>query len=486
MLLERLYDDDLAQASYLIGCQASGEMLVVDPLREPSRYQEAAARHGMRIASVTETHIHADYLSGSRELARATGARLYLSGEVSEEWHYGFEGEPLLDGSSIRLGNVAVTALHTPGHTPEHLSFLVTDGAAEPGYLLTGDFVFVGDVGRPDLLDEAAGGIDTRFTGARQLYTSLRDRFLTLPDYLQVLPGHGAGSACGKSLGAVPSTTVGYERRFAWWATYLESGDEEGFVAALLEGQPDAPTYFARMKRQNREGPALLGTRPPLERLEPEGLAERLRAGALLVDTRPAQRYLADAVAGAIHVPAGPRFTTYASYALEPATDAPVDPNLETPLRPSPDRGPIYLLAPDAEAAEQLRRKLALIGIDDVAGFVTRLEGLERRPVATVTPERLSSLEGAFILDVRSRSEFDAGHIPGASQVHVGRLGANLAAIPADRPVVVHCLGGGRAAVAASLLLAHGFDNVIELEGSYAAWQSNDRHARERDRTVTE
>jgi hydroxyacylglutathione hydrolase len=480
MLLERLYDDDLAQASYLIGCQVSGEMLVVDPLRDPSRYQEAAARHGMRITAVTETHIHADYLSGSRELSRATGARLYLSREVSEEWHYGFEGEPLFDGSTVRLGNVTVAAVHTPGHTPEHLSFLVTDGAAaaEPGYLLTGDFVFVGDVGRPDLLDEAAGGIDTRFTGARQLYASLRDRFLTLPDYLQVLPGHGAGSACGKSLGAVPSTTVGYERRFAWWATYLESGDEEGFVAALLEGQPDAPSYFSRMKRQNREGPALLDAAAPLERLEPEALAERLRDGGLLVDTRPAKRYLADAVVGAIHVPAGPGFTTYASYALEPSEDV--------ALEPSPGRRPIYLLAPDAAAAEQLRRKLALIGVDDVAGFVTRLDGLERRPVATVTPERLASLEGAFVLDVRSRSEFDAGHIPGASQLHVGRLGANLAAIPEDRPVVVHCQGGGRSAVAASLLLAHGFDNVIELEGSYAAWQASERQARERDRTVTE
>jgi hydroxyacylglutathione hydrolase len=509
MLLERLYDDDLAQASYLIGCEASGEMLVVDPLRDPAGYLDAARRHGMRIVAVTETHIHADYLSGSRELARVARARLYLSAEGTDEWHYAFAGEPLSHGSEIRLGNVTVTAVHTPGHTPEHLSFLVTDGAAanEPGYLLTGDFVFVGDVGRPDLLDEAAGGEDTRahtrahtraqaqgtraqgtraqgtraqgtstrFAGARQMYASLRDRFLALPDYLQVLPGHGAGSACGKSLGAVPSTTVGYERRFSWWAPFLEKRDEEGFVAALLEGQPDAPSYFARMKRLNREGPPpletpSLETAAPLERLEPGALAERLRRGGRLIDTRPAQRYIADPVAGSLHVPAGPQFTTYASYALDPERD------------PELRRGPVYLLAADETAARELSRKLALLGIDDVGGFVTRLDGLERRRLATVTSERLASLPDAFVLDVRSRSEYEAAHIPGASQLHVGRLQANLTELPRERPLVVHCQGGGRSAVAASMLLAAGFENVVELEGSFSAWQ---RAASEPKRTLT-
>src|SRR5690554_1117103 len=236
MHFEHFYDPDLAQGSYLIGCQATGEAIVVDARRDFGVYVEAAERHGLRITDVTETHIHADYLSGSRELAAVTGARLHLSAEGGPDWLYAFPGEPLRDGDVLRIGNVALTALHTPGHTPEHLSFLVTDGAQadEPGFLLSGDFVFVGDVGRPDLLDEVAGAEDSRFEGASRLFRSLSGRFLSLPDFVQVWPGHGAGSACGKALGAVASTTVGYERRFAWWAGYVRDGDEEGFVRELL------------------------------------------------------------------------------------------------------------------------------------------------------------------------------------------------------------------------------------------------------------
>lgn len=220
MLLERIYDEDLAQASYFIGCQAKGEAVVVDARRDVAEYLDLARRHGMRIVAVTETHIHADYLSGTRELAAVTGAETYVSGEGGVDWQYGFEAERLHHGDAIRIGNITVEARHTPGHTPEHLSFRVTDGAFSdaPGYLLSGDFVFAGDLGRPDLLDEAAGGVDTRFEGARQLFASLRDEFLALGDHVQVYPAHGAGSACGKALGALPATTVGYERLNAWWA----------------------------------------------------------------------------------------------------------------------------------------------------------------------------------------------------------------------------------------------------------------------------
>ncbi|MFP5316415.1 MAG: MBL fold metallo-hydrolase, partial [Actinomycetes bacterium] len=184
MLLERIYDEDLAQASYFIGCQAKGEAVVVDARRDIAPYQELAAANGMKIVAVTETHIHADYLSGTRELAQATGADMYVSGEGGDDWQYGFEAERLYDGSTITSGNITIKAVHTPGHTPEHLAFLITDGAFsdQPGYLLSGDFVFSGDLGRPDLLDEAAGGLDTRFVGAKQLFASLREKFLTLPD----------------------------------------------------------------------------------------------------------------------------------------------------------------------------------------------------------------------------------------------------------------------------------------------------------------
>ncbi len=251
MLLKRFYDDHLAQASYLIGCQATGEALVVDPHRDAEMYIAGAAREGVRITHVTETHIHADYASGSRELAARTGAQLYLSDEGGEDWRYGFADEDgavlLRDDDEIAVGNIRVRALHTPGHTPEHLSFLVTDGAAtdEPMGLLSGDFIFVGDVGRPDLLEKAAGVAGTMETGARQLFRSLR-RAAELPAHLQLWPGHGAGSACGKALGAVPTSTLGYERLVSWAFQY---DDEDAFVAAVLDEQPEPPRYFATMKR---------------------------------------------------------------------------------------------------------------------------------------------------------------------------------------------------------------------------------------------
>ncbi|MFW5828578.1 MAG: MBL fold metallo-hydrolase, partial [Alkalispirochaeta sp.] len=233
MYFERIYDEDLAQASYIVGCQQTGEALVVDPLRDVDRYFSIAEHHGLRITRVTETHIHADYLSGSRELARAAKARLLLSDEGGPDWLYEFEHEGLHDGDRIMMGKVAIDVVHTPGHTPEHITFVVTDTAAgeAPTLALTGDFVFVGDVGRPDLLEQAAGISGTQETGARQLYRSLQ-HIRELPEYLAIWPGHGAGSACGKSLGAVPSTTLGYEGATSW---AFRAPDERSFVGQILE-----------------------------------------------------------------------------------------------------------------------------------------------------------------------------------------------------------------------------------------------------------
>src|SRR5690606_29372119 len=320
MYLKHFYDNDLAQGSYLIGCQVTGDALVIDARRDVDVYRADAAANKLRITAVTETHVHADYLSGSRELAVATGAALHLSGEGGEEWSYGFDHQPLRDGDVIMIGNVRVEAMHTPGHTPEHLAFLVTDTQLtdQPGYLFTGDWVFVGDVGRPDLLDEAAGYVDTRFTGARQLFASLRDRFMVLPDHLQLWPGHGAGSACGKALGAVASSTVGYEKLPAWWRDYVPRDDEEGFVTELLSGQPDAPSYFGRMKRVNRDGPPVLGQRQPLARLEPAALAGRVNRDVVLIDTRGVRLQWEGSVPGALSIPGGDSFATYAGYVFDP------------------------------------------------------------------------------------------------------------------------------------------------------------------------
>lgn len=464
MLLHRIYDEDLAQASYFIGCQARGEAVVIDPRRDLDEYFEVAEANGMKIVAVTETHIHADYLSGTRELAAATGATVYLSGEGGKDWQYEFEGERLHHGDSFDLGNITVEAVHTPGHTPEHLSFLITDGAFsdEPGYLISGDFIFAGDLGRPDLLDEAAGGVDTRFVGAQQLFTSLQDTFLTLPDHVQVYPGHGAGSACGKALGALPATTVGYERRYAWWAKYLAADDAQGFIDELLDSQPDAHAYFGRMKRQNRQGPVVLGhPLQPLPELSTEQVAGQIADGeVIVVDSRSHDQVHQGTVAGSINIPGADKAATYGAWAYDPETDT----------------APLVLLSADQEEAEKFRAHLIRVGIDRVSGYLTSLDGLP-----TITPELLSpvELEGHehdLLLDVRNKTEYSEGHIPGAHQLSAGRVLWNLGQLPdgEDATIVSYCRSGVRNSVAASALRRKGY-RVIELEGSYLGWEA--RHA---------
>ena len=457
MLLERIYDEDLAQAGYLIGCQAKGEALVVDPRRDIDTYIELAAAHGMTITAVTETHIHADYLSGTRELAAATGAQMYVSGEGGQDWQYEFDATRLYDGSEITLGNITVKAVHTPGHTPEHLSFLVTDGAFadEPGYMLTGDFVFSGDVGRPDLLDEAAGGVDTRFGGARQIFAALKE-FVRLPGHVQVFPGHGSGSACGKALGALPSTSVGYESRFAWWAGYVSDDDEEGFVSELLSGQPDAHAYFGRMKRQNKQGPALLGQLAAPAELGIDEVAAGLAADELVVvDTRTSGEVHGGTVAGALNIPGPAKAATYGSWAYDPERE----------------RRPLVLLAANADEAADMRDHLLRVGIDTVAGFITGFDGLPMVTPEVVTVEQLGSLDEALLLDVRNATEHADGHIPGSEQLSAGRVLWNLDLLPTDRLIVSYCQSGTRNSVAASALRRAGY-RVAELDGSYAGWRA--------------
>ncbi|MEG3614378.1 MBL fold metallo-hydrolase [Isoptericola haloaureus] len=456
MLLERIYDEDLAQASYFIGCQAKGEAVVVDARRDVAEYLDLAQRHGMRIVAVTETHIHADYLSGTRELAATTGADVYVSGEGGQDWQYGFEAHRLYHGDTISIGNITIEARHTPGHTPEHLAMLVTDGAFSdaPGYALTGDFVFAGDLGRPDLLDEAAGGVDTRFEGARQLFASLRDEFLTLGDHVQVFPAHGAGSACGKALGALPSTTVGYERLNAWWAPYLRDGDEQGFIDELLDGQPDAHAYFARMKRENKDGPALLGPLSPLGRMANDDLARRLEADEVIfVDTRDQHAVHAGTVARSLNVPGIAKAASYGAWVYDPETE----------------NRPLILLAEDQAYAEEMRDHLVRVGIDTVAGFTPELDGLPMTTPPMISPAELESFDATLVLDVRNKTEHADGHIPGSTQLSGGRVLWHLDQLPDDGTIVTYCQSGVRNAVAASALRRAGYD-VVELDGSYAGW----------------
>ncbi|MDN5900093.1 MAG: MBL fold metallo-hydrolase [Brachybacterium sp.] len=459
MLLERIYDEDLSQTSYLIACQKSGDALVVDPRRDIQVYLDLAAQHGLTITAVAETHLHADFLSGVRELAAATGATAYVPGTGGEGWQYGFEAERLADHDTITLGNITITARHTPGHTPEHLSYLITDGAFadEPGYLLSGDFVFSGDLGRPDLLDEAVGMENTRFEGAKQLFASLKTVFLTLPDHVQVFPGHGAGSACGKAIGALPSTTVGYERHFAWWAEHLSNDDEQGFIDELLDGQPDAHAYFARMKRQNQEGPALLGERVRPREVSAEELMRGLGSGDLaLVDTRPVAEVHAGTVPGALNIPSLDKAAGHIAWAFDPDTD----------------EAQLVVLAKDADRAAEYGDHFVRVGIDSLVGYVPTFEGLPSVVPSMVSPGELEQQNDvAALVDVRTRNEYAAGTVPGAQQLSAGTILFRQSELPEPDagPLVTFCQSGLRNTVAASALRRAGFD-VIELDGSYAAW----------------
>lgn len=463
MLLERIYDEDLAQASYFIGCQAKGEAIVVDPRRDLDVYLDLATKNGMRIVAVTETHIHADYLSGTRELAAHTGAQMYVSDEGGPDWTYSDvfdDAVRMKHGHQITLGNITVEAVHTPGHTPEHISFLVTDGAqsSEPGFMLTGDFVFVGDLGRPDLLDEAAGFVDTRFQGAKDLFKSLQDHFLTLPDYVQVLPAHGSGSACGKALGAIAVTTVGYERNFSWWGKYLKNNDEQGFIDELLNGQPDAHAYFARMKLQNKVGPTVIGDVHELVEYTTAELRQALADDRVIfVDTRGNQQVYEGTVDRALNIPGAAKAASFGAWVVDPDTE----------------QRPLVLLAESREAAEEIRDHLVRVGIDTTQGFITTLDGLDLVKPKLIQPEELDTVDRVLLLDVRNKTEYADGHLPGAVQLSGGRVMWHLDQLPKPGAgtIVTYCQSGVRNSVAASALRRAGYD-IAELDGSYAAWVS--------------
>ncbi len=455
MLLERIYDEDLAQASYFIGCQARNEAVVVDARRDIDEYLDLATHHGMKIVAVTETHIHADYLSGTRELAAATGAEVYVSGEGDDQWQYGFEGRRLHDDDVIDVGNITIRARHTPGHTPEHLIFEITDGAFsdDPGYILSGDFVFAGELGRPDLLDEAAGGVDTRYQGAKQLFDSLKNVFLPMKDHVLVYPGHGAGSACGRSLGALPATTVGYERANAWWSPYLQNDDEAGFIEQLLEGQPDAHAYFGRMKRQNKNGPAILGPLPELTELLTDQVAAAVETDELIVaDTRSHDEVHAGTALGSLNIPQE-KPASFGAWAYDPEREA----------------RPLVLLAADQTEAHRLRAHLIRVGIDRYAGYISSLGGLPAVTPATIPAAELATSEADVLLDVRNATEYAEGHIPGAQNLSAGKVLWHLDKLPRHATVISYCQSGKRNSVAASALRRKGY-RVLELEGSYNGW----------------
>lgn len=454
MYFQHVYDKTLAQASYFIGCQKAGIAAVIDPKRDIDTYLEIAKQNNMQITHIFETHIHADFLTGSRELAAVTGAKMYLSDEGGEGWEYEFAHEGLKHGTEVMVGNLKIEVLHTPGHTPESISFLLTDTPAskEPVMLFTGDFVFVGDIGRPDLLEKAAGMVGTQDKGAEQMYQSI-NLFANLPEFIQVWPGHGAGSACGKALGAVPSTTVGYEKKRNWAFSY--GSNKAGFIDFLLTDQPEPPKYFAKMKELNKVDRPLLTEVPTIKELSAAELKAAMDKGVKLIDTRNKQDFEKGFIPGSINIQGNNSFATWMGWFVT-------------------YNEPFILLAAPSQM-DDLTRKLMRIGLDNIHGFVdaAKINELTNGTLSTskmVSIADVNANTAAQVIDLRGAAEFNAGHIAGATNVFVGTLLQNLAKVPKDKPVIIHCQGGDRAAIGYSLLVKEGYTNVSNYSPGINEW----------------
>jgi hydroxyacylglutathione hydrolase len=460
MFFQHVYDKSLAQASYFIGCQKTGVAMVIDPKRDVDTYLEIAQQNNMQITHIAETHIHADFLSGSRELAALTGAQLYLSDEGGPDWQYQFSHIGLKDGDEFKVGNLLIEIIHTPGHTPESISFLLTDlpSSDKPVMLFTGDFVFVGDIGRPDLLEKAAGIIGTQEIGTKQMFKSLK-RFSELPDYVQVWPGHGAGSACGKELGAVPSSTVGYEKIRNWAFQY--EYDERGFAKYLLEDQPEPPKYFAMMKKLNKIDRPLLTEVPKLKRLSINDLKHALKNGVKVIDTRIKAEFAKGFIQGTINIQGNNAFSTWMGWFV----------SYEEP----------FILIAEKSELDDLTRKLMRIGMDNIVGYIEGIrdwmnagEPLSKSEiVSTDELKKILKTNHTQIVDLRGASEYKAGHIAGTDNLFVGTLEKNLDKIKKDQPVVIHCQAGDRATIGYSILAKHGFTNVKNYSAGMSEWSQS-------------
>jgi hydroxyacylglutathione hydrolase len=472
MLVRQVADPKLAQFAYLIGCPRTGEAIVIDPERDVDRYFTLAARHKLRIVAAADTHIHADYLSGLREMAHRD-VLVYASKEGGPEWQYewllqgDYRHRLLGHGDQFSVGYIEFRAVHTPGHTPEHLSYLVKDVGAASDFvaLASGDFVFVGAVGRPDLLERAAGITGVMEPSARAQFASIRREFSGLPEYLQVWPGHGAGSACGKSLGDVPTSTVGYELRTN--RSIRAAADEQTFVDFILAGQPEPPLYFARMKRDNRRGPELLKGLPSPLRLHGSDLAAlENRTDIAVLDTRKRNEFFEGHLAGSL--------LTELDYQLCSIAGSYV-----------PEGMPIYLVVADAHLDEAIRA-LIRVGLDHIEGYVTpetlhqyQLDGHALRRTVTLTMAQLEQQRAGglgYALDVRGAAEFEAGHVPGALHIPHTRIGTATGSLPGNKPLLVYCNSGARAAAAVSMLERLGF-TAMDVDDHFANYERAEQAA---------
>jgi hydroxyacylglutathione hydrolase len=456
MILHQFYLNCLAHASYLIGDEQTATAVVVDPQRDVEQYLAFAAEHGLRIEHVILTHLHADFIAGHLELRDRVGARIYLGAAAKAEYAF----TPLADGDTLELGRVRLQALETPGHTPESISLKVFDrdrSETEPHAVLTGDTLFVGDVGRPDL--RAALGWSATDLGSL-LYDSLRTKLLTLPDASLVYPAHGAGSLCGKAISKETVSTIGEQRRVNY---ALQPMTKSAFIDLVTADQPDAPAYFTYDAVMNSQ------ERPTLD----EALARELnpmtldlalalqRTGGQIVDTRDAGDFAAAHLAGSVNIGLGGQYATWAGTILDP-------------------KSPIVIIA-DPGREQEAAIRLGRIGFDHIVGYLyDGLHSLSGRPDLTATTERVSApvasrrlaAGDALAVDVRGPGERALKSIAGSVSIPLNHLAERAKELPTDRPLLVYCAGGYRSSIAASLLQRQGFTRVSEIAGGIAAWET--------------
>jgi hydroxyacylglutathione hydrolase len=451
MYFKQFYLGCLAHASYMIG--SDGEAAVVDPRRDVDSYIDEAREQGLEIKHVIETHLHADFVSGHRELAHRTGAKIYFGAKAGAK----FEHVPVREGDEIRMGDVVLRFLETPGHTPESVSILVVDRAVSdvPKAVLTGDTLFIGDVGRPDLLGAKMSAQEL----AGMLYDSLHGKLLSLPDPVEVYPAHGAGSLCGRNISSETSSTIGQQRQFNY---ALRPMPKEEFVRMMTTDLPEAPAYFSRDVAINRDGAPELAELPDPAALSARDVEALQKKGAVVLDTRPAARFGAGHVPGSLHIGLSGQFASWAGALMSPGS-------------------PIVLVAEEEEQVHEARTRLARVGIENVAGYLDggilswHDAGLPLAITEQIGVEELDARmrEGTSgkIVDVRRPGEWQAGHIPGATHFPLNVLAGEAAALPKDQPLAVICASGFRSSIATSVLERQGFTKVTNVVGGMTAWR---------------
>lgn len=453
MLFTQYYLDCLSQASYLVGDETTGQAVVVDPRRDIDDYLADAAAAGLTIVGVINTHFHADFVSGHLELAEATGAWIGYGDAAAPE----FAHRALADGERIGLGDVTLEIMATPGHTPESISVLVFEHAGDDtAYgVLTGDALFIGDVGRPDLL--ASVGVSAEELG-RMLHDSIQRRLMGLDDAVRVFPAHGAGSACGKNLSTEKQSTIGEQRRFNYACQPMSVED---FLVVVTEGQPSAPAYFLYNATLNKQERAIRELGEAIPALDDAAVDAALADGAVLHDARPAMEFAAGHLGGAVSVPADGRMAETAGMVLRPER-------------------PIVVMAPDGQD-QQVALRLARIGFDRVLGYVADPEAyllahadrVRQASRLTVAQANAAIVGGVVqVVDIRNPGETAGGTLPGARTIPLPELPRRLGELDLRRPVLLYCAGGWRSSVGASLLRANGFGDVSDLLGGYNAWAS--------------